>query len=132
MPASAHMVAMDTNAPDLDRADLAKAAAAIDELLPMLTGYLPDAGDLSTAELLATAALRAVQEAEPYVSTPLGHLDAWADTGEGYSVHRGYTITCLWCGARFEGKTKAEAMKGYDAHEAKIKELAEAERKARG
>ena len=50
--------------------------------------------------------------------------DAWADTGEGYSQHRGWTITCLWCGHRSEGKTKREALASYDQHAERMSALA--------
>ncbi len=44
------------------------------------------------------------------------HRDALAETGEAYSVFRGWVLTCLWCEFEAVGKTKAEALRGMQRH----------------
>lgn len=44
------------------------------------------------------------------------HYDALADTGEAYTQHYGWTLTCLWCGEKVQGKTKAEALGKLQTH----------------
>ncbi|MBT2587981.1 hypothetical protein [Arthrobacter sp. ISL-95] len=44
------------------------------------------------------------------------HLDAVMDTGEAYSQFFGYTLSCLWCEYRAQGKTKREALAQMQRH----------------
>ncbi|MHC6176225.1 hypothetical protein [Glutamicibacter sp. X7] len=55
-------------------------------------------------------------------SSPQGHYDAWLDTGDGYTQRKGWTLSCLWCDREFVGATKAEALKGYHAHEEEMRQ----------
>ncbi|MGP4995537.1 hypothetical protein [Glutamicibacter ardleyensis] len=79
--------------------------------------------------LIAERVAAAQPEADTvdYLATPLGHYDAWTDTGDGYTQRKGWTLTCLWCGVEFTGATKGEALKGYEAHEEKILQVLRAE-----
>lgn len=92
-----------------------------------MTGYQTHRDYARTiVEQIASAYLAVAQPVVnkvDYLATPRGHYDAWTDTGEGYTQRKGWTLTCLWCGAEFTGATKGEALKGYEAHEAKILQL---------
>ncbi|MNW58102.1 hypothetical protein D3C74_359480 [compost metagenome] len=83
--------------------------------------YIANAKSL-LAKILAVAQPE-VNSMGNYLATPRGHYDAWTDTGDGYTQRKGWTLTCLWCGAEFTGATKGEALKGYEAHEEKILQL---------
>lgn len=42
------------------------------------------------------------------------HLDAWADTGHGYTISgRLYLLKCLWCDYQATAMTRAEAVNKY-------------------
>jgi hypothetical protein len=45
------------------------------------------------------------------------HADAIADTGEGYSLAKGWHVSCLWCDWSATRRTGAEAEAAYRAHE---------------
>lgn len=51
------------------------------------------------------------------------HIDAWADTGDGYrNLGKRHILQCLWCDKYFDGRTKAEALAKYREHETQVKE----------
>ena len=42
------------------------------------------------------------------------HLDAWADTGDGYYiVPTRWVLHCMWCDYKTFGKTQREAIANY-------------------
>ncbi|WP_009473850.1 hypothetical protein [Rhodococcus sp. JVH1] len=50
------------------------------------------------------------------------HLDAWADTADGYrTLGRRHVLQCLWCDKYFGGRTKAEALARYRKHEDQLR-----------
>jgi hypothetical protein len=50
------------------------------------------------------------------------HVDAWADTGDGYrTLGRRHVLQCLWCGKYFDGRTKSEALTRYRKHEGEVR-----------
>ena len=53
------------------------------------------------------------------------HIDAWADTGDGYRIlGKRYVLQCLWCDKYFGGRTRAEALVKYREHEAAMSKIA--------
>lgn len=51
------------------------------------------------------------------------HVEAWMDTGDGYSVDKGYRIRCEWCPWETMRVYKVEALAEYQKHEDRIREL---------
>jgi hypothetical protein len=50
--------------------------------------------------------------------TDQDHLDAWADTGDGYTVKVQAVLRCLWCDYISVADTALEAIKRYrEEHE---------------
>ena len=43
-------------------------------------------------------------------------LDAVMDSGEAYTQFHGWTLSCLWCEHRTQGKTKREALAKMQLH----------------
>lgn len=53
------------------------------------------------------------------------HIDAWADTGDGYrNLGKRHILQCLWCDKYFGGRTKADALTKYREHEKEIADVA--------
>jgi hypothetical protein len=53
------------------------------------------------------------------------HIDAWADTGDGYEATRsapGWRIRCLWCDWERYARLKRDAVALYNIHERLIGE----------
>lgn len=51
------------------------------------------------------------------------HIDAWADTGDGYEVTRsapGWHIRCLWCDWEDYDRLKRDAIAKYRTHESLV------------
>ncbi|WP_054246407.1 hypothetical protein [Rhodococcus opacus] len=61
-------------------------------------------------------------DAQALTDSAQRHVDAWADTGDGYrNIGRQHILQCLWCDKYFGGRTKAEALDKYRKHEAEIR-----------
>ncbi|MCT6735446.1 hypothetical protein [Rhodococcus qingshengii] len=53
------------------------------------------------------------------------HVDAWADTGDGYrNLGKRHVLQCLWCEKYFGGRTKADALVNYRKHEKEMSDVA--------
>jgi hypothetical protein len=52
------------------------------------------------------------------------HIDAWADTGDGYEINRSapdWHIRCLWCDWEDYGRLKRDAVSKYRTHESLVR-----------
>lgn len=91
-----------------------------DDLHPALTRFVTAVLAVAEAENVSLRVRVEVLGTPVHVVTstaPPRHVDAIADTGEGFTGKRGYCIECLWCDWHAVRPTKAEAVAAYREHE---------------